>query len=755
MPDNINVGIRLTADGKQLVGEVRRGQKTLSSFTQEVQKSGRTANTQTSRLNRFATRLRDVGRESGAATSSMQAFRRIAAVVVSGVTIRALAQTAIQYQRIDRALQTVFGSTSAARREFQFIEEEAGRLGLRLATTAQDYAKLAAAAQGTTLEGQQLREIFIGVNEASTVLGLTAEQTSGALTAIEQIISKGVVSAEELRGQLGERIPGAFQVAARAMGVTTQELGKMLESGELLAEDLLPKLATEFRNLYSDDAVAASSEATGQLNRFRNELDNLAKSFGKSGFLDELADAMGEISDAFASPQAQEGMRLFGSAVASTLKFMVENAETLIAVASALAGGALGRFAGRAGNKILDIFGKKAVISPGVAGTLGATAGGIAGLTFTNAAGSGSQASSDSTTALRNELRNALQQAGYISGGSISSNSNEESSGGGEDSGLNKQKLEQMAAAHGRAVASIIARQRELLPTLNQNIAKLNDWRTATLAGLDKTKAGYQEFKDEVERIYSQNLASYYEEDDKRHAETERTKIEKSNMFTHGIQLGLLRMQENAKSTAEVVAGAFEQGFQNMEDAVANFVATGKLNFSSLTQSIIADLARIAIRQNITGPLSAFLGDLFTPLPGTPSAPALAKASVGNPGPFPIHTGGIVGSTNLRRGGVPLADFIGARRYHGGGIAHNEVPAILKRGEEVLRRDDPRHQLNRNAMPVRVEIHNEGAPQRIQEAQATSTPEGLVISVVTDDLENNGRIAQGISAAYGIRRRDH
>ena len=742
MPNDISVGIRLSADGKQLVGEVRRGQRVISSFGRELQKTGRTASSQTPRLNRFAKRLREIGRESGAAATGMQTFRRVAAVVVSGVTIRALAQTAIQYQRIDRTLQTVFGSTSAARREFQFIEEQAGRLGLRLATTAQDYAKLAAAAQGTTLEGQQLREIFIAVNEASTVLGLSAEQTSGALTAIEQIISKGVVSAEELRGQLGERIPGAFQVAARAMDVTTQQLGKMLEQGELLAEDLLPKLADEFRNLYSQDAVAASSEATGQINRFRNELDNLAKSFGQSGFLDELADAMGELSNAFASPQAQEGMRLFGSVVASTLKFMVDNADVLNTVAGALAGGALGKFIGRLGGHHLD----RAFV-----GSVGAAAGGIGALILTDNAAS-SQTSSAATDELRDQARAALQRAGYLDGGSASNKPIEQGGGGG---GLNKQALEQTAAAHGRAIASIIARQRELLPTLDQNIARLNDWRTATLAGLDKTKAGYHRFKDEVERIYSQNLANLYEEDAQRHAEAERKKLEKSNMFTHGIQLGIERMKENAKSNAEEIADAFGRGFQSMEDALANFVATGKLNFSSLTQSIIADLARIAIRQSITGPLLGFLDDLFASPAGTPSASALAGASRGVPGPFSIHTGGIVGSTSIRRGGVPLADFIGARRYHAGGIAHNEVPAILQRGEEVLRRDDPRHQLNRNAMPVRVEIINEGTPQRIQQAQATSTPEGLVVRVIAEDLERNGTIAQSISTTYGIRRRDH
>ena len=737
MPDAINLGIRLSADGKQLIGEVRRGQKTISSFTQEVRKSGKTASTQSTKLSRFARRMRDVGQESGAATSSMQAFRRIAAVVVSGVTIKALAQTAIEYQRIDRTLQTVFGSTSAARQEFRFIEEQSQRLGLRLATTAKDYAKLAAAAKGTTLEGQQVRDVFIGVNEASTVLGLTAEQTSGALTAIEQIISKGVVSAEELRGQLGERIPGAFQVAARAMGVTTRELGKMLEQGELLAEDLLPKLAGEFRNLYSDDAVKASGEVTGQLNRFRNELDNLARSFGESGFLDEMADAFGDISDALASPQAQEGMRLFGSTVGGVLRFMVEHADKLIAVGGALAFAPIGKFLGGIANRAAG----KAVITPGFAGSLGAVGGGIAGLVVSDVGPTQPQ-----PDPLRERLQDAVARTGLL---------NLTQEDGQDKSNENKNELKRLADAHGRAIASIIARQRELLPTLDQNIAKLNDWRAATFAGLDKTKAGYSKFKDDVERIYSLNLAQIYEDDAERQAEAERKKLERSNLFTDGIRLGIQRFKEDAKSNAEQMADAFGRGFQNMEDALAQFVATGKLDFASFTQSIIADLARIAIRQQITMPLLGFFGDLFNPLPGSPSAAAAASASVGVPGPFSLHVGGIVGSTNTKRQGIPLAEFIGAKHYHAGGIAHNEVPAILQRGEEVLTRRDPRHQLNQGAMPVHVEIINEGTPQQITDAQATVSPEGAVVRIVSEDLASNGNIAQSISNTFGIKRRDH
>lgn len=68
------------------------------------------------------------------------------------------------------------------------------------------------------------------------------------------------------------------------------------------------------------------------------------------------------------------------------------------------------------------------------------------------------------------------------------------------------------------------------------------------------------------------------------------------------------------------VAGKTEQVFTNafkgMEDALVDFVKTGKLDFSSLANSIISDLIRISIQQNIMKPFTAsgggdILGNLF------------------------------------------------------------------------------------------------------------------------------------------------
>ncbi|SNT24398.1 phage tail tape measure C-terminal domain-containing protein [Antarctobacter heliothermus] len=114
--------------------------------------------------------------------------------------------------------------------------------------------------------------------------------------------------------------------------------------------------------------------------------------------------------------------------------------------------------------------------------------------------------------------------------------------------------------------------------------------------------------------------------------------------------------------------------FQSAENAVGDFVKTGKLDFSSLVTSMIADLAKLAARRFILGPI----------------ADALSGAFGGAGGLFAniLHSGGTVGVAGSHRI-VPGMAFAGAPRMHSGGWAGlkpDEVPAILQRGERVLSR---------------------------------------------------------------------
>ncbi len=213
--------------------------------------------------------------------------------VVAGAFVRGLMDAGMAAERVQRTLKFAEGGAYAGGQAFAFLSRQASTLGFNLQAAAGAFGKLTAAAYGTSLQGQTTREIFIGISQASVALGLSAEQTEGALNAIQQMISKGTVQAEELRGQLGERLPGAFQMAARAMGVSTAQLGKMLEQGEVMAEDLLPKLAKELQSTFGNAAAEAAGEGQAALNRFGNEVRSIAADVGGM-----LVTGLGKAADA-------------------------------------------------------------------------------------------------------------------------------------------------------------------------------------------------------------------------------------------------------------------------------------------------------------------------------------------------------------------------------------------------------------------------------------------------------------------------
>ncbi len=242
-----------------------------------------------SSLNTFDKSTQSTERAVKGMNTALRAASTAFAGIISIRTINAIKDATLEFQAIDRTMAVAAGSAKAGADAFRFVSSEADRLGLNLRVSAAEFGKLAAAAKGTSLEGEGTRKIFTAVAEASTALGLTAEKTAGALNAIQQMISKGTVASEELRGQLGERLPGAFQIAAKAMGVTTAQLGKMLENGEVLAEDLLPRLATALTDRFGKAATEAAGGAQGAFNRLDTSVDQLMISIGESGLIDAMA----------------------------------------------------------------------------------------------------------------------------------------------------------------------------------------------------------------------------------------------------------------------------------------------------------------------------------------------------------------------------------------------------------------------------------------------------------------------------------
>lgn len=180
-----------------------------------------------------------------------------------------------------KSMDFATGSVIRGNNAFRTAAMVANNYGLALLPATEGFTKLNAAVKGTKLEGN-IQPLFEGISKAIAVLGLNSEKAHGTYMAFEQIISKGKVSAEELRRQLGDRIPGAFQLAARAMGVTTSELDKMIRQGKLLSEDFIPRMAKQMNEEFAGGLEEASKTTRSELNRLNNTILEIKDNLGKA-----------------------------------------------------------------------------------------------------------------------------------------------------------------------------------------------------------------------------------------------------------------------------------------------------------------------------------------------------------------------------------------------------------------------------------------------------------------------------------------
>lgn len=125
----------------------------------------------------------------------------------------------------------------------RFLMQLTQDYGVALVATTERWIKFLAAAKQSGMTLRETENIFRSMTKAGAVLGLKTHELSGIYLALEQMLSKGKVTTEELRRQLGERLPGAMGIMANSMGITIVQLDKMLKKGQVLSAEVLPAFA--------------------------------------------------------------------------------------------------------------------------------------------------------------------------------------------------------------------------------------------------------------------------------------------------------------------------------------------------------------------------------------------------------------------------------------------------------------------------------------------------------------------------------
>ena len=227
--------------------------------------------------------LRDGSFGRGMATAKSQtsgldsAFRSLAGTIATAFAASKLlqigedaVQTSAKVNSLERAIKFAGGKEGAA--NLAFVKKEAQDLGLDLLAAETGFRTLSGAMMGNAKLASHQKEIFTGLAMGMTALGGSAENFEGALLAVSQMASKGTVSAEELRGQLGERLPGAFAIAARAMNMTEAQLGKAMQKGDIFASEFLPKFAKELHKTFGAESTKNADTFVANQNRQNSAL---------------------------------------------------------------------------------------------------------------------------------------------------------------------------------------------------------------------------------------------------------------------------------------------------------------------------------------------------------------------------------------------------------------------------------------------------------------------------------------------------
>jgi tape measure domain-containing protein len=229
-------------------------------------------------------------------------------------------QQAIELETVTRKLSNTLGAQGAGA-ALAFTKSLANDLGLNFKDLAGSFGSFTAAATSANVPLETQKNLFAAVAKSGQALGLGNDEINGSFIALQQVASKGTVAMEELRGQLGERLPIALSATAKGLGISQQELIKLVESGKLTAGQFFPALTKGLNELTS--GAGGVPTAAQNFAKLGNAWQDLQASFGKNllpgltGGVKVLTEAIKGLGAAARANALKDNLKLGGNDAAT------------------------------------------------------------------------------------------------------------------------------------------------------------------------------------------------------------------------------------------------------------------------------------------------------------------------------------------------------------------------------------------------------------------------------------------------------
>jgi len=293
----------------------------ISSSTRATQNNTSVVNTATNSYNSYSSAVNNASSASGGFKASTnlltRAFQMLTARMVAFFAIDSMVSFGKELVNVERKFEIlqnrinfVAGTTTGGEAIFSRLQRTANDLGIGIEELTNGFSGFAIAAKMAGFSSATAEDIFSKVATSLRAAGANSLQTQRAFYALQQMLSKGVVAAEELRRQLGEALPGASDLMTRAYNrlhpgqeLTNRQFTKMLEEGKIISAEILPEFARVLEQEFAPALSGKKNSLDAILTRISNQfiafkmnlsnLDFLKNAFnGLALFLEDINNVM-------------------------------------------------------------------------------------------------------------------------------------------------------------------------------------------------------------------------------------------------------------------------------------------------------------------------------------------------------------------------------------------------------------------------------------------------------------------------------
>lgn len=211
----------------------------------------------------------------------LSAFGVVGGLQLFASIVKDIFATTKEIQSLDMALKQVTQTQALFAESQAFLSRISESYGVNINDLTKQFTQFYVSAKDK-ISGREIEQIFESITKAGASMGLSQQQQERAFMALNQMMSKGTIQAEELRGQLGEALPGAMGIMAKSLGVSEKGLAEMMKQGRLLAADVLPKFAKQLEITYGIEQVNRIETLTASQSRLSNSWIEFVRTLNES-----------------------------------------------------------------------------------------------------------------------------------------------------------------------------------------------------------------------------------------------------------------------------------------------------------------------------------------------------------------------------------------------------------------------------------------------------------------------------------------